>query len=510
MAHSIRPEPLFDTQPTPLRGQEEDGDDDDEWTDVEWDDDEEDDADELIDTEGDEEDEEDEDEDDKAEMFSAVLAHLHTDRLPSLAATVRQRTGTRPNTQVPVIDEPIYGSYHVLFPLLFPDGTRWLAKIPANGTPTSWDAVSSRALSSEANTMRLLKRETTIPLPEVIDFSATTENEIGCPYMLISFIPGKPLYEIWFGHRRGDVSEELVQSYRARALKDIALAMAQLKRFSFDNGGFLTFDSAGEPSGIGPMRHVDHQAMLDRWFIHQDPADDPIYVESPVFSGPRYYYAFSLGLHEADKPFPRGAALLLKQLINHIPSPPHMKPFVLAHPDYDIQNFIVSETGELQGIIDWDGVAAVPRSIGSERYPSWLTRDWDPTMYGYDESMDNGAEPEGAWEDSPDSLRYYRGLYREMISGCAQQTEGPAEEIPNENITRMSLITENLAIAAQDPQCRNDILRKIVDEISALLEGKVSLDFMDLVDSFASGGVSDEVVQALERGMKSLWAMDGL
>jgi hypothetical protein len=33
---------------------------------------------------------------------------------------------------------------------------------------------------------------------------------------------------------------------------------------------------------------------------------------------------------------------------------------VLAHPDFDIQNVIVSEEGELRGLIDWDGVAALP------------------------------------------------------------------------------------------------------------------------------------------------------
>lgn len=81
-----------------------------------------------------------------------------------------------------------------------------------------------------------------------------------------------------------------------------------------------------------------------------------------------------------------------------------MDPFVLVHPDFDIQNFIVSEEGELQGIIDWDGVTAEPRSLGNERYPEWFSRDWDPDMYGYKESMEHGVEPECVWEDSPEFL----------------------------------------------------------------------------------------------------------
>ena len=53
-------------------------------------------------------------------------------------------------------------------------------KIPINGTASKWDELSASALTSEANTMRLLKRETTIPLPDVLDFSSTTQNTLRC------------------------------------------------------------------------------------------------------------------------------------------------------------------------------------------------------------------------------------------------------------------------------------------------------------------------------------------
>ncbi|KAK7428332.1 hypothetical protein QQZ08_005229 [Neonectria magnoliae] len=454
----------------------------------------------LRDSEGEDE------ENDNAELFTELFAHLDIDSLPKFAAAVRQQSETDYDEQDPVVERPIYGSYNVLLPLTFPDGTRWLAKIPVNGTPSHWDAISSGALSVEANTMRLLKRETTIPIPAVLDYSATTDNPICCPYILISFVPGRPLYEVWFG----DASPEDTKRYRGRALQDIASAMAQLKSFSFDKGGFMTFESNGNlTSEIGPMRHIDHQAMLDRWFIHKDPADDPIYVESPAFDNPHDYFMFPLSLHEETRPFPKGVLLLLELLISCIPASPDTKPFVLAHPDYDIQNFIVSDTGELQGIIDWDGVAVVPRSIGSERYPGWLTRDWDPAMYGYDESMDKGVEPEGVREDSPTTLIFYRALYKDLVSKAREDWQNPDAE-PDENITRMSLITENLAIAAQDPQCRNDVLRKFIEEIAVLFDGKVDLNFMDLVNDFASDTVSDDTIQTLKSGVEILLMKDDL
>jgi hypothetical protein len=84
-----------------------------------------------------------------------------------------------------------------------------------------------------------------------------------------------------------------------------------------------------------------------------------------------------LDLHPELKarPFLWGMAVLLRELVSWVPEPKGDKGFVLAHPDFDIQNVIVWEEGELRGLIDWDGVAALPRSLGNERYPGWLTRD---------------------------------------------------------------------------------------------------------------------------------------
>ncbi len=43
-----------------------------------------------------------------------------------------------------------------------------------------------------------------------------------------------------------------------------------------------------------------------------------------------------------------------------------MDPFVLAHPNFDTQNSVVSEEGEVRGDIAWDSISAVPRTLGNE------------------------------------------------------------------------------------------------------------------------------------------------
>lgn len=102
--------------------------------------------------------------------------------------------------------------------------------------------------------MRLLKCETTIPLPDVLDFSSTTQNTLRCPYIIMTFISGIPLYNIWFGHRLNGASPDTTCLHRIRALESIASTMVQLDRFSFQTGSRLLFGSDGNPSDIGPIR----------------------------------------------------------------------------------------------------------------------------------------------------------------------------------------------------------------------------------------------------------------
>ncbi|KAI5861260.1 hypothetical protein GGS23DRAFT_160201 [Durotheca rogersii] len=446
--------------------------------------------------------------DEKAELFSAVLSALNREQLPLLASTVLRRIDPdSPATQTtPSVGDPLYGSYHVLFPLIFNTGLRWAVKIPINGTVGKWNDLSASALASEASTMRMLKRETTIPLPDVLDFSSTTQNTLQCPYIMMTFISGTSLYDVWFGHHLNGVSPELTQTRRTRALENIAAAMIQLDRFAFPTGGRLVFGKDEKVSGIGPARRVDQRAMLDQCFARDDPDDGIIYVECAAYADPKRHYTFMLDMHPEQNQVPKGIETLLHQLISWIPEPGGAAPFVLAHPDFDIQNFIVSHDGELQAIIDWDGVAAMPRTLGNEGYPGWLTRDWDPVMYGYKESMDQGVEPEGAWEDSPTCLAYYRGLYDEMMARYRAERSHSS----NTNLCRMSLITSNIAIAADDPSCRAGILRKMVGEIWAVAGQGAKLDFEDLVIMFAEGKVDATVMETLRKGFSILLSKEGL
>ena len=391
--------------------------------------------------------------------------------------------------------------------------------------------------------MRFLKKRTTIPIPAVHAYSSSLDNILHCPFILMDFVEGISAYDCWLNK---SLSTDKLAACRKQCLKDIASAMVQLGRFTFEQGGSLLFDEELNPVGTGSYRVVDDLAMLDRAFNndndddggngsgsssvgpggdeeaeevrdkypwtggcrreceeeqelkqedelehergqnhllqHGEESDDlfAIYVEAGPVSKTTNFYTFMLDRkRETDGNFDVGLRSLLRLFVDWLPEPDDeaakKKPFVLTHPDFNFQNAIVSHDGRLQGLIDWDGVIAVPRSIGNELYPSWLTRDWDPGRYGYTSDMEKGIEPDGVWEDSPETSAYYRSVYEGYMSSAIRRersgvSDNSAEQSHNvansPTTTSRSLIAFNLYCAVHDPISTDAIVLKIFDELA--------------------------------------------
>ena len=200
--------------------------------------------------------------------------------------------------------------------------------------------------------------------------------------------------------------------------------------------------------------------------------------------------------------YSQGIYKLLRLFIDWAPIPTGAdKPgFVLTHPDLDIQNVLVSKEGRLCGLIDWDGVAAVPRCIGNERYPSWLTRDWDPAkyLYGQESSADTDII-----EDSPEALAFYRSMYLHFMEIYLTAGE-------DSKLTRNSLIIENLWIAADDPCCTHEIVGKIFDSIvdgsHKPTSDRDDLYLWDVANALAYGELDQFRLQWIKRGFATLFS----
>ena len=171
--------------------------------------------------------------------FKSVLDRVDLDGNAAMASSVRQAHQAQDNMITPglttrdvsspvqcnVVIPPYHGSYNLEFKVLFQDGVEWLLKVPANGYSDAFDFLAANALESEAETMRLIKRKPSIPVPEVHSYDASMNNAVHCPFILLDLMRGKSLHRAWFDDEASAYRLELI---RMRALQTVAASMTQL------------------------------------------------------------------------------------------------------------------------------------------------------------------------------------------------------------------------------------------------------------------------------------------
>ena len=408
--------------------------------------------------------------------FMGILSQLKGDNIEALATETRYNLEVRvalmseypPSAttirRIPckVDPNPSRGSFNLVFFIDFDDGKSWVLKLPANGHPRCWDDFAAGALQSEAFTMRWIREKTTIPVPGVYGFDTSMDNALGCPYIMMECIQGKSLYHGWFNPQ---ASPARLEQFRARALQGIAAAMVQLHNFRFHTSGSLRFGVNGVPYGFQSAKVVDFLGTAAR--PQDDPSMDAMFAKKGPFKDPMEFLLFNLnrresmydenagvrGLHESLR-------LFTQWTLEPVSGGPF--PFVLGHPDFDLQNILVKEDGTLCGILDWDGVSAVPHTVGCLKYPLWLTRDWEPSNYNYDAAKQGKKSETGRWENSPEENECYRVMYAQFI-----ETELSHRGMDGrfEKITRLSLLAGVLESADTVPEFLYETIQNLYGKI---------------------------------------------
>ena len=471
------------------------------------------------------------------DRFGKILRTMNLDKIPEFASNIRQcghlSVGKDPTAAPPepspisckVINPPLCGSYHMVFPIEFVDGMKWMLKVSVNGD--HFNSVTAAALASEAQSMRMLKKETNIPVPAVYAFDTSSDNALSIPFLLMEKLGGRPLNYLWFNE---ETPKACLEHFRVKTLHGLARLMVQLNKFTVKSSGSLVFRPDSTPIGLDGAKVMDHVAEFNKITErqaqrkcsnkdgHKDPSgisnkevnsnapkpsrdisneDDIIYEHGP-FSDPKAYFMSNL-----DRPDPatradayeRGTDMCLRLFIEWAlaDAQDHDRRFVLTHPDLDFQNILVADDGTITGLIDWDGVAAVPREVGCAQYPLWLMRDWVPSRYNYD--TENGKPfPDAPYpESSPAELASYRALYAHFMEvEIANMTHGsnvattlgtlPKHEA---KLTRRSLIMKNLDLSAGDPWAALATVNHIIDHIEEITASDWDEDDSDM-DSFSS------------------------
>ncbi|KAK3695788.1 hypothetical protein B0T22DRAFT_509224 [Podospora appendiculata] len=225
------------------------------------------------------------------------------------------------------------------------------------------DDAAAQALVSQAHTLRLIRERTTIPVPTVFALDTTVDNEVGAPYMAMSYMPGSTVASLWFD---GSIPAARREERRLRILSQVVESMAQLRTLRFDRIGSLV-PGPGGTTLVGPCFE----------WVHADTVPAPDSVR-------RGYCSV---ISAAGGPFSTTEAYLEHNLTPTNYKSPHDLPtrlpdsYALAFPDFDSQNVLADDDGNVVGFIDWDLAKTMPCFVGYACCPGWITRDWDPLMY---------------------------------------------------------------------------------------------------------------------------------
>ena len=128
------------------------------------------------------------------------------------------------------------GGFNRTFVISLRDGRQMVARVPFPVTAPKYYAVAS-----EVATIEYL-RTCGIPVPEIYGYSADSDNVAGTPYILMEFIRGPKLSEVW-----RDLRDEEVIS----VVRQLTQLEARMMSLQFPAGGSLYFTEDLEKVAMG-------------------------------------------------------------------------------------------------------------------------------------------------------------------------------------------------------------------------------------------------------------------
>ena len=92
------------------------------------------------------------------------------------------------------------GGRHLVRIISFQDGSHWIARLRMT-TEMSEDEQTG-LVQREVDCLQLVKERTTVPVPTIYGYIASTQNEIGAPFILMECLKGNigPLLNVDFDH----------------------------------------------------------------------------------------------------------------------------------------------------------------------------------------------------------------------------------------------------------------------------------------------------------------------
>lgn len=286
---------------------------------------------------------------------------------------------------------------------------------------------------SEVAVLKLLYQITSIPVPEIIAFDASSHNELGLEWILMKRVPGNPLNKIW---------GSMAWSTKCGVVGQIADIIAKLFRIRCGEIGniFLSKDVRGAssqstgsslPSEFVVNRIVSMSFFWDKRLL-QDVPRGP-FPSSRMWMTSRLTMAMNdckRVLEEQADPDDVEDAEVTKSLVLQLseymskifpPNSEKEEQFAVHHDDISEENILVCVHGNIQALVDWECVSCVPL---------WKACQFPSFLRGRDRHEEPQRETYGKNEDgTPNELfiehfiEYEKTLLRQVFLTRMAQTE---------------------------------------------------------------------------------------
>ncbi|RMJ15864.1 hypothetical protein CDV36_004444 [Fusarium kuroshium] len=246
----------------------------------------------------------------------------------------------------------------------------------------------------EVATLEWVRRFTNIPVPYIIAYDPSSDNEIGFEWLLMPFLPGTNACEAW-------------------SKMSMTAKVAFTKQVTEFNAQLLSASEINDIRGIGTLASPSEQPshLVSRfWFMgdhfQYDIPRGPFHSSREWLDAEVRITRLSMGtdyldnsdmlLTSIESPLDK-TDRLLKALPTVFPVTDEPEPTTIFHQDLRLENMLVDEKGVITAVLDWEFAPATPRWLatimpeflrGAEKLPEPI-----PGVRGFIDDMVSANEP---------------------------------------------------------------------------------------------------------------------
>ncbi len=196
----------------------------------------------------------------------AMAAFAHADVVE--VARMLSVDGSTPSFRHGTATNPLSGKQCVIYALGFPNGDSWAVRIPSHTGHLPAAAIANY-VEAEARILKDLEASGFSFSPRLLGYSSAFDNPIGFPYLVLTWIEGRPLEWTSAVPAQRNIRDKILHQ-----MADISLELA-LRTCVEETGKMLAGASINEFLSNSCRAHIDRCGIPDRSHRPQDSASRP-------------------------------------------------------------------------------------------------------------------------------------------------------------------------------------------------------------------------------------------